>query len=119
MSATVSPSRFVELAYGINCAEQLPGVKAMKKCRSTRCKRDDVQCFRCSKIRRLMCVRYHVHDPVVELFRRLVFEFVFDYITYDQIISDKWLHKGKRDDAHHGRILTLVDKIKKCNTLPL
>lgn len=116
MSTVVTPSKFVEIAYGIKCSQQLPSLKAIKE-RDCRCKRDGTSCFRCKRIRRLMCRRYHVCDPAVELFRRLVFEFVFGYISYDQILSDKWLNKGKRDNAHHGRILNLVDKIKQCNIL--
>ena len=103
----ITPSKFVEIAYSIKCIQQLPAVKAMKACNVQRCNRNDL-CCRCIRIRRLMCIRYHVYDPVVELLRRLIFEFVFDYITYDQIASDEWLQKGHRDNAH---------KIKKCNTL--
>lgn len=62
-----------------------------------------------------MCIRYHVQNPAVELARRLVFEYVFDHITFDQLRNDDWLLKGRRDDAHYGRIISLVDKLKKCN----
>lgn len=111
----VTPSKFVELAYGVKSIQQLASIKTLRErqCMYKGCNRNDAFCSRCNRIRRLMCIRYHVHDPSIELLRRLIFEFVFDYITYDHISSDEWMQRGYRDTAHHGRILKLVDKIKK------
>lgn len=113
MSISVSPSKFAEAAYGVTSIEDLPALKTMKNklCHMKGCSREAC-CFKCNKIRRRMCKLYHVDNPAVELCRRLVFEYIFEYITFKQLADDTWMKQCQRDTAHHARIIALLDKVR-------
>ena len=78
-------------------------------------------CSQCTQLRRKMCSAYHVHERERltsgtahnEIALRLVYEYVFDIITIDDIEKGRWLHPSLRDEGHHKRMQVLYRKARR------
>jgi hypothetical protein len=79
------------------------------KCKSTA----KYHCKSCKKINSHLCRNYHNISPQAELILRIVYEYMFDIITFNDLMTGKWIHQCSRDVGHHGRILTLLDYVPK------
>lgn len=65
-------------------------------------------CKKCRVIKHVMCRNYHnLSDPLEELIGRLVYEYMFDIISLDDIEYGHWLHRDLRDAGHHLRMVKL------------
>lgn len=119
---------FLTLCYvaNLNSVYDLAKLKILKvklcgdKCK---CKRTSkYHCKSCRKINTHLCRNYHNISPQAELILRIVYEYMFDIITFNDLLTGKWMQQCSRDVGHHGRILTLLDyvpmpQLQKCKWL--
>jgi hypothetical protein len=100
----------------------LPNMDAfieLKDARHKRCKCHHKKPFMCGPCRRLsqkLCRTYHSDDthrltPYQELHARLMYEFVFDIISFDDLVNGTWDCPTLRDQGHTFRIHKLLRKI--------
>lgn len=87
--------------------------------RMERCKCHSGKPFMCGPCRRLsqkLCRAYHNDDthtltPYEELYGRLMFEYVFDIISHEDLVHGTWDSPTLRDQGHTFRIHKLVRKL--------
>lgn len=88
-----------------------------KMCKKNGACSEDNMCWRCQRLRKKMCRWYHGSDSnprsvYEELHGRLLFEYVFDKISMDDLRNGTWKDPCKRDQGHHLRIAKLCKKAK-------
>ncbi len=91
----------------------------LKNHRLQRCKCHNSRPYKCSPCRRLaqkLCRAYHTDDthrltPYEELYGRLLYEYVFDIITHEDLIHGTWDSPHIRDQGHTFRIHKLLRKL--------
>ena len=100
------------------------GLLCKKEMRLMRCSCKYYMCNACNKLKRRLCKQYHVltdtleksSNPIdlselalKELYRRLEYEYVFDMISYDDILTGIWKDSYKRDKGHQRRLMKLYN----------
>ena len=86
-------------------------------CKKYKCNTEISNGFYCGQCRRLhqkMCkasTAYHTDNPVDELVGRLAYEFVFDIISFEDLVNANWLGSKKRDAGHTRRLINICNKI--------
>lgn len=100
----------------LNSVYELEDIKYIKntilckgRCRS--CNTSKWFCSKCNKLNKLLCRSYHNQSAFEELIVRLVYEYMFDMLTLDDIMSGRWLEICKRDFGHHERIQRLIARV--------
>jgi hypothetical protein len=86
-----------------------------KRDRNTRCTKPTTcgvnGAFRCHKCRRLgqrLCRAYHEEkEPAKELYGRLLYEYVFDFVDAEKIADGKWWIESKDDSRDQGHVFRL------------
>ena len=78
-------------------------------------------CQKCKNINKMMCRQYHNQSPLEELVGRLFYEYLFGYISLEDLITGSWTHVASRDDGHNLRIQILKSRVgmqlRKCGWL--
>jgi len=73
-------------------------------------------CKNCSRLKQRMCRGYHGLDSAEqELICRIVYEYMFGFITFTHITSSTWMDSTIRDWGHHERLQRLLCKIDPSN----
>lgn len=71
-------------------------------------------CNPCRAIKRKMCRGYHgLANPLEELVGRLVYEYMFDFISARDLVLGTWERHNLRDHGHHLRIIKLQAIVKE------
>lgn len=74
-------------------------------------------CASCSNVRKHLCDQYHntntKKSPINELVLRLVYEYLFDIISLEDIKTHRWLDNRLRDPGHTLRLRICYSKAKK------
>jgi hypothetical protein len=71
------------------------------------------ECKRCKGCKRALCNRYHkFDDPADELAARIIYEYIFDFITLDDIASGQCLRPELRDSGHQERLKRLYKRAR-------
>ena len=119
------------LVFNINSLENMIALKKMKddNCQKDKCKTKKASGYLCGKCRRLsqkLCSAYHkgsteariaadpaaVNNIIKELVLRITYEYVFDYIDIETIVSATWLvPMGTRCFGHTKRLFNLASAI--------
>lgn len=101
---------------------------ALKKMKDDNCQKDKCKtkkacgylCGRCRRLSQKLCSAYHtgstdpaaVNNIITELVLRITYEYVFDYINIETIISATWLvPMGTRCIGHTKRLFNLASAI--------
>jgi hypothetical protein len=89
--------------------------KAIKGHRKSVCTCRKYPCKPCKKLNQKLCRGYHDKDNFSELLLRIQYEYVFDYITEEQMIIElKYFIPilGTRDPGHEKRMKRLFAGVR-------
>ena len=82
------------------------------RCRHKSC----YYCPPCRKLNKELCRGYHnIKDPLREIEARLLYEYVFDIISEEDLVKElnsKKPMRGKRDEGHYNRMKVLFERIQ-------
>ncbi len=95
----------------------MEAAKCIRECRLRACCCRPKSCYYCAQCRRLnkeLCRGYHnIKDPLQEIEARLIYEYVFDIITEDDL-KHEMIHRkpcrGSRDYGHYKRMKVLYER---------
>jgi hypothetical protein len=66
------------------------------------------RCHRCRRLSKKLCRAYHEEDdPRKELYGRLLYEYVFDYIQEDALLTGMWAEDREEDVRDQGHVFRL------------
>lgn len=108
----LTPSNLVTLS-SIYDLEDIKSFKNDHLCKG-RCKCKNTSkwfCSKCGVLNKLLCRSYHGVTDFDELIIRIVYEYMFDIITLDDIANEKWMGMCNRDSGHCERIKRLVSRV--------
>jgi hypothetical protein len=114
---------FIEISHPRNFADSdfiytLEDIKFIKDniiCNGRCCNKrtSKYECKRCKATKRALCNYYHKYDdPADELAARIIYEYIFDFITIDDIASGKCMHPELRDIGHQERLKRLYKRAR-------
>ena len=90
--------------------------KILKESRLSSCGCRRYPCKACKKLKQRLCRGYHNTDPHIELMLRIQYEYVFDYISENQMILE-FIYGipiiGMRDEGHEKRVKKLFSYVRK------
>lgn len=122
----LTPSPLIALT-SLNSLEYLKKLKNEYICGNPTCRSRSAKssststsyCKSCSTIRKHMCNQYHnsQKSPLHELVLRLVYEYLFDIISLEDIKTHRWLDNRLRDPGHTLRLRICYSKVKKKSLL--
>lgn len=122
-AAYLTPSPLIGLA-SLSSLEYLKKLKKEYICSlPTSCKSQQQSkshyCPSCCNVRKHLCNQYHIakKSPLHELVLRLVYEYLFDIISLEDIKTHKWLDNRLRDPGHTLRLRICYSKAKKKSQL--
>ena len=91
--------------HDVRILKDMKNEMCLDKCKSTQTSL--YYCGRCRRLQQYMCKKYH-QEKDDELRLRLMYEYLFDFITYEDLKDGNWKKRCKRDAGHHKRIMTLI-----------
>lgn len=114
----------------IETLDELENIKSIKNkyiCLGAGCRSQNklhihkYYCDNCNYIRRILCNAYHTckRSPLLELLSRLLYEYMFDIISLEDIRSKRWLNVSLRDPGHTLRLKICYSRAKKKGQLQL
>lgn len=93
--------------------------KILKESRMASCKCRKYPCKACKKLNQRLCRGYHNKDPHMELILRIQYEFVFNYISEQQMIWECMYGIpiiGMRDRGHEKRMKRLFTYVRNISS---
>ena len=66
------------------------------------------RCHRCRRLGQKLCRAYHnEQDPKKELYGRLLYEYTFDYIPEEALLTGVWAERREDDVRDQGHVFRL------------